>query len=121
LDLSKDYRLDETFIKPFLLFWEQHTHVVRLIIKTDKIGLFNAAFNQMLKLLITQYPEVNIPYYNYYVAMRSAISTAVLIEWVNSNMDLTPEQLTKLYLSQSTDDSSLIEQLVHRTKHIKGN
>ncbi|OJV66623.1 MAG: hypothetical protein BGO41_04150 [Clostridiales bacterium 38-18] len=115
LDLSQDYRLDETFIKPYLLFWEQHTNIVRLIIKTDKIGVFNAAFNHMLKLLMVQFPEIEIPYYNYYVAMRSAISTAVLIEWVKSDMDLTHEQLTNLYLSQNTDDSLLIEQLIQRS------
>jgi Bacterial regulatory proteins, tetR family. len=104
------HSIDETFILPFLNYWDRHSELIELIIKSENESIISSAFVGMIESLRSEYPQVEIPNYNYFIAMRAALATAVLIEWIKSGKDLTPQALSDLYINQRSVDMSLLEQ-----------
>ncbi|GAB6108457.1 TetR/AcrR family transcriptional regulator [Fusibacter bizertensis] len=104
------HSIDETFILPFLNYWDANSEIIELIIQCGHENFINTAFVAMIESLRKVYPEVDIPNYNYFIAMRSALATAVLIEWVKSGKDLTPQALSSLYINQRLIDMELLNQ-----------
>ncbi len=104
------HSIDSTFILPFLNYWDQNSEVIELIIKSGKENIINTAFVGMIDSIRSVYPQVEIPNYNYFIAMRSALATAVLIEWIKSGKDLSPKELSDIYINQKLVDMDLLEQ-----------
>jgi hypothetical protein len=63
----------------------------------------------MVDDLRSQYPEVTIEHYEYFLEMRAATSIALLTQWVKSKRKETPEGLYTIFHKQTDIDQYLFD------------
>jgi len=97
------------FLKPFLNYWYVDSNIVELIIKADKIDIFQVSFTNMVNeyrdLITTRNSDtttnmVPLKNANYINKIRVAVSISILTEWIKNNKDVSPEELSEILISR---------------------
>lgn len=106
--VEKRYDPEETFIKPFLEFWSSRFAIIETLIAVDRTDIIHKGFKHMISELKALYPKVDIPYFDYFVEIRTAIAVALLIQWIKDNRRISPSQIVEVF-----KDQILLDQLLY--------
>jgi len=97
------------FLKPFLNYWYVDSNIVELIIKADKIDVFQVSFTNMVNeyrdLITTRNSDtttnrVSLKNANYINKIRVAVSISILTEWIKNDKDVSPDELSEILISR---------------------
>ena len=97
------------FLKPFLNYWYVDSNIVELIIKADKIDIFQVSFTNMVNeyrdLITTRNSDtttnmVSLKNANYINKIRVAVSISILTEWIKNDKDVSPDELSEILISR---------------------
>lgn len=91
------------FIFPFLSFWQKDTKLVELLISCNKISILQDAFIKLLSSSIEAYyapNEIDIEYYNYFLALKSGIAINILVQWIKDGKVETPDEIMEILMRQ---------------------
>lgn len=98
-----------SFFLPFFRYWYSHFEVIELLIHIGREDILKRSFIKMVDDLRSQYPEVTIEHYEYFLEMRAATSIALLTQWVKSKRKETPEGLYTIFHKQTDIDQYLFD------------
>lgn len=104
---------EETFLKIFLEFWSSHYTIIEILIAIDRADIIHRSFKHMLSQFKALYPEINIPYYNYFVEIRTAIAVTLLVQWIKDDRKVSPSQLIGVFKDQILLDHILYDSIVN--------
>ena len=110
--VEKMYKPDDTFIKVFLEFWSSHYSIIETLIAVDRTDIIHRSFKHMLTGLKAQYPDINIPYYDYFVEVRTAIAVTLLTQWIKDERSVSPSQLVEVFKDQILLDQFLYDTVI---------
>lgn len=96
--IDKRYTVDGTFMEAFLDYWINQSHIIQLLMKVDQTQFLQQSFKNMIDLLIVKYPFIKdkIPYFDYFIAVRSSIAIAILTQWIENDFDLSPKEIASI-------------------------
>ena len=103
--------LSRSFFLPFFRYWYYNFEIIELLIRAKKEDILKQSFKKMVDDLRSEYPEVEVKNYNYFIEIRAAVSIAILSEWVKTNRQLSPEELFEIFKMQLTVDEVLLKNL----------
>ncbi len=103
----KDYhsynKNDLGILRPFLRYWYVNSSIIELLINTNKSYIVSDSMERLIELtkfLPLKENNVHIEYDNYYSTIRNSMSLAILLEWVKNGLNIAPDNLATLLLTQ---------------------
>lgn len=108
---SNSKLLSNTFFLPFFRYWYYNFEIIELLIRAKKEDILKQSFRKMVDDLRSEYPEVEINHYNYFIEIRAAVSIAILSEWVKTNRQLSPEELLEIFKMQLFIDEVILQNI----------
>lgn len=108
----KEYYLthdrNEIFLKPHLRYWYSNSEIIRLIIRANKAHIISDSFEWMFNYLKqTMFKDRKLgKYQNYFVAVRAGVFISILKEWIKNDMNITPEELSRIIAEQTKETLS---------------
>ncbi len=85
------------FIKPFLRYWYTNAFILKLVFRAGKFQIMQDALMEFLKSARDRFDVTPAAAYeNYFLALRSSVCVAVLLEWVKDDMNMAPDELTHM-------------------------
>ncbi|MGL5540006.1 MAG: TetR/AcrR family transcriptional regulator [Erysipelotrichaceae bacterium] len=102
---------DKTFLTPFLRFWYDHSEIIELLIKAERINLLQEHLSQEITYFLNMSSVMENPtianHLNYFVEMRVANSLSILTEWIKNDKNILPDDLAKIIDSQVKESIKL--------------
>jgi AcrR family transcriptional regulator len=91
-------------VVPFFRYWQTDSELIETLIAARRTDmLFTAIKDAMTQFYLTWNPSIVSmhPHFDYVLAFRTGVMANLLLQWLNNNKDLSPEEMYGIIEAQS--------------------